>query len=94
MKRTGMVKRRTYRAGLSVCLMNPDYLERWDLDRIHNLVVWLEGIKLGSGGKLDPLGTATIDSLWKAIRTLNGILVMHPECNPKGTLDGKKENTP
>ena len=68
-------------------LLNPDHLERWDIDRLHALACWLEGIKLGSGGALNPLGTATIDSLWKTIRTLNGGFIDNPDFNPRGIFD-------
>ena len=41
-----------------------------DLRRLIELAVWLEGIKLGRGGNLEPMGTLTITELWKAIREL------------------------
>ena len=51
------------------------------MDRLSNLAFWLEGIKVGKGDIL-PLGLSTIDSLWKAIRTLNGSL-NDPRVNPR-----------
>lgn len=72
--------------GSETCLLNPDHLDRFDMEKLTQLAVWLDGMKRGSGGSLEPLGTCVIDSLWKAIRTLNGNL-HDKRFNPQGVLD-------
>ena len=41
-----------------------------NIESLHRLAIWLEGIKQGRGGSLEPLGTIVIDELWKAIHEL------------------------
>jgi len=44
--------------------------ERASLEKLRELAIWLEGIKEGRGGSLEPLGTIVIRYLWSAIREL------------------------
>ena len=37
-------------------------------DGLVTLAIFLEGIKLGRGGNLYPIGTIELDNLWRAVR--------------------------
>ena len=41
-----------------------------DLDSLRRLAVFLEGMKLGKGGNILPLGNYDLEQLWSAIREL------------------------
>jgi hypothetical protein len=43
---------------------------RVSIEGLRELAIYLEGIKQGRGGSLEPLGTIAIDNLWEAIREL------------------------
>ena len=47
--------------------------EKANPDALRELAIWLEGVKHGRGGSLEPLGTIVLDELWKAIRELRDI---------------------
>ena len=44
--------------------------EQPNVDGLVSVAIFLEGIKLGRGGNIHPLGNIEIDNLWKAIRFL------------------------
>ena len=42
-----------------------------EVDSLRKIAIYLEGIKQGRGGNLQPLGTHDLEQLWNAIRFLN-----------------------
>lgn len=42
-----------------------------NVDSLKQIAIFLEGLKLGRGGNILPLGTVLIDDLWTVIRCLN-----------------------
>lgn len=43
-----------------------------ELESFYHILIWLEGYKIGKGGNIGPLGTASLDNLWNAWRFLKG----------------------
>ena len=41
-------------------------------DSLRDLALFLEGMKLGRGGNIQPLGTIVIDDLWATIKYMEG----------------------
>jgi len=49
---------------------NQAHEEAANLEGLRHLAIWLEGLKKGQGGSLNPLGAIVLEDLWKAIREL------------------------
>lgn len=49
-------------------------------DSLRELAIYLEGVKNGRGGSLEPLGTIVLDELWLVIRELRfrGMVEVRP----------------
>jgi hypothetical protein len=43
------------------------------IDGLKIVTIFLEGIKLGRGGNIQPLGNIDIENLWKTIRFLQNL---------------------
>lgn len=43
-----------------------------EVDSLRKIAIYLEGIKQGRGGNVQPLGTNDLEQLWNAISFLNG----------------------
>lgn len=43
-----------------------------DTDSLSRIAMFLEGMRVGRGGNIRPLGTIELENLWFAIRLLNG----------------------
>ena len=43
-----------------------------EVDSLRKIAIYLEGIKQGRGGNIQPLGTNDLEQLWNAISFLNG----------------------
>ena len=41
-------------------------------DSLKDLAIFLEGMKVGRGGNLSPLGTIVLEDLWNTIKYLRG----------------------
>jgi hypothetical protein len=44
-----------------------------DTRLLRDLALWLEGLKRGQQGTLEPVGTWALDELWRAIKTLDNM---------------------
>ena len=45
---------------------------RVNTETLKDLALFLEGMKIGRGGSMQPLGTIVLDDLWGAIKYLRG----------------------
>ncbi len=43
-----------------------------EVDSLKKVAIFLEGVKQGRGGNIQPLGTNDLDQLWNAIAFLQG----------------------
>ena len=43
-----------------------------EVDSLGKIAIYLEGIKQGKGGNIQPLGTNDLEQLWNAIAYMNG----------------------
>ena len=50
--------------------MNEPMQERCNIESIVKIAIYLEGIKQGKGGNIQPLGNIDLENLWKAVGEL------------------------
>lgn len=43
-----------------------------EVDSLKNIALFMEGVKLGRGGNIQPLGTFDLEQLWNAISYIQG----------------------